>query len=213
MTHHGTQNAIYPELDKTSNSIRILELQPDRRGNDLIRCNLIAVSLDDLPEYEALSYMWGEPDGDAQFQIWVNGAPVRVRQNLWYALQRLRLKITGRRLWIDALCINQDNIEERNKQVAFMRHIYQHATFVVIWLGNEISNAEWTASPSNSLSLNPVRPLATFGEVRNQWYQGMNVPFVTTLLQSRYSIFWEGIAYICALPYWQRLWIVQEICL
>jgi len=218
MTSSSTRNDIYSKLETTSQDIRILELLSAAGNNEPIRCNLEVVSLYDLPEFEALSYTWGEPDDDPQFQIWLNGALVRIRQNLWYALQRLRFIIRGpytdraRRLWIDALCINQDDIEERNHQVAFMGHIYRHARVVLVWLGNEASNAKWRGSPSNSLNLDPIRPLSTFGEVSRR-SDHIYVPFVATLLDSRYQFFWDDVAYICTLPYWQRLWIVQEICL
>ncbi len=161
-------------------------------NDEPLRCDLVAVSLDDLPDFEALSYMWGEPDDEAQFQIWVNGALVCVRQNLWYALQRIRFmiphenKIRRRILWIDALCINQDNIQERNHQVAFMGHIYRHATVVLIWLGNEISNAEWRVPSSNPLNLNPYRPLSIFtGARRTRDRHQVDIDFVTTLFDSR----------------------------
>jgi hypothetical protein len=214
MTSSDTRNTIYSKLDTTSKSIRLLELWSAVDNDEPLRCDLVAVSLDDLPDFEALSYMWGEPDDEAKFQIWVNGASVRVRQNLWYALQGLRFKVRRRILWIDALCINQDNIQERNHQVAFMGHIYRHATVVLIWLGNEISHAEWRVSSSNPLNLNPYRPLSIFTGARRIWDRHqVDIDFVTTLFDSRYQLFWEDVAYICALPYWQRLWIVQEICL
>jgi Heterokaryon incompatibility protein (HET) len=98
------------------------------------------ISLDDSLLYEALSYMWGEPD-DLRFQIRVNGRLVNIRRNLWHALKAFRSKYDTyeyrRRLWIDALRINQDNIEERNHQVGLMGTIYRRARVVLVWLGDK----------------------------------------------------------------------------
>jgi hypothetical protein len=64
------------------------------------------------PEYEALSHTWGSPDQVKAVEL--NGYPVNIRENLWSALVNLRHARKERVLWIDAICINQADVEERN---------------------------------------------------------------------------------------------------
>ncbi|KAF1979891.1 hypothetical protein BU23DRAFT_383036, partial [Bimuria novae-zelandiae CBS 107.79] len=84
--------------------------------------------------YEALSYEWGLPASNDAF-IEINGSLVQVRRNLRDALVHIRLEDTERHIWIDALSINQRDVQERNSKVQMMKDIYQHAEKVVVWLG------------------------------------------------------------------------------
>ncbi|PMD53636.1 uncharacterized protein K444DRAFT_700269, partial [Hyaloscypha bicolor E] len=89
-------------------------------------------------DYVALSYTWGNTDETSE--IVVNGKPVKVRPNLECALRVLREKgpiRAGMKVWIDALCLNQMDTNEKNAQVPRMREIYQRALNVVVWLGPE----------------------------------------------------------------------------
>ncbi|PQE06016.1 hypothetical protein CJF30_00004958 [Rutstroemia sp. NJR-2017a BBW] len=126
--------SIYPPLD-SHDKIRILVLHPGK-STDPIRCSLEVVLLkhDDI-EYEALSYVWGT--GKADQEIWLSEHKFRVRDNLYHALCRIRGRKDLRKLWIDAICINQEDIAERNQQILHMTDIYTRATQVLIWLGRE----------------------------------------------------------------------------
>ncbi|KJZ75174.1 hypothetical protein HIM_05368 [Hirsutella minnesotensis 3608] len=105
------------------------------------------------PQYEALSYTWGEEDttdvvhvleDEAGSAVDVALRKLPVRRNLAAALRSLRDKKNVRVFWIDAICINQDDISERNAQVARMTDIYRAACRVVAWLGvegNDSTNA------------------------------------------------------------------------
>ena len=119
-------------LDDTRMEIRCLILQPLSAGAE-IQCSTEAVSLLDQPEYEALSYVWGDPLD--QRSIIFDGSPFDVTRNLATALRYLRLPDKLRRVWIDALCINQSSTKERNEQVKMMGEIYTNAKPVLIWLG------------------------------------------------------------------------------
>lgn len=88
-----------------------------------------------VPEYEALSYAWG--DHSQLRTIEVNDSEFEVTSNLHAALNRLRLSNSDRVLWIDAICIDQTNLDERADQVSKMRQIYQRAQHVLVWLGKE----------------------------------------------------------------------------
>lgn len=119
--------------------IRVLVLEPTDEDLDdaFIQCILVATSIDTPVEYEALSYTWGDDTLSPTRCIDCDGDVVPVTVNLYEALLALRHPNKPRTLWIDALCIDQSNNEERNHQVALMARIYRKAVGVLIWLGNE----------------------------------------------------------------------------
>ncbi|RYC60279.1 hypothetical protein CHU98_g5932 [Xylaria longipes] len=89
--------------------------------------------------YEALSYVWtprGSPIEATPIQV--DDKTIYIGSNLRVALYNLRYLDKPRTLWIDALCIDQSSVVERNQQVAFMRDIYRSASRTVIWLGDSI---------------------------------------------------------------------------
>jgi hypothetical protein len=98
------------------------------------RCDLIHVSLYDKPKYVALSYAWGDLRDTEMITIGQSSVPVT--KYLYSALEHLRYNNEEvRTIWIDALCINQRDNDEKSWQVQLMREIYQRATSVTIWLG------------------------------------------------------------------------------
>ena len=105
-----------------SQTIRILTLLPGELG-DPVECMLEVVSPQDDPAYEALSYAWGDPKVTLPIKVQGNGHEVTT--NLHSALVHLRRESTPRKLWIDALCINQHDIVELGHQVSFMKAIYK----------------------------------------------------------------------------------------
>jgi len=115
--------------------IRLLQLEPANDRSALIRCSFITVRLADRPAYEALSYVWGTYS--QRETIRVATADVSVTTNLFLALSSLRHPDTPRTLWVDALCINQADVEERSRQVSIMGLIYTEADNVVVYLGEE----------------------------------------------------------------------------
>ncbi|KAH6722498.1 heterokaryon incompatibility protein-domain-containing protein [Leptodontidium sp. MPI-SDFR-AT-0119] len=125
----------YKPIDLDRSSVRLLRLFK-ANFTDEIQCDLfegwINQSEDGIP-YDALSYSWGSTEKAAQ--ITVNGSIMHVTSNLHAALQHLRFEEEDRLLWIDAICIDQDNMAERRHQVQHMSYIYKEAERVVIWLG------------------------------------------------------------------------------
>ncbi|KAL5328112.1 hypothetical protein ACEPPN_005820 [Leptodophora sp. 'Broadleaf-Isolate-01'] len=133
-TIHGFPNFKYEPLDLSTvrPSIRLAILQPGPR-NASIRVKLGRSAFADRPKYEALSYTWGRADDLRAIEL--NGTRVEVRKNLALALVHLRHASEERVLWIDAICINQSDLEERNRQVELMAYIYARAKRVLVWLG------------------------------------------------------------------------------
>lgn len=98
-----------------------------------VSCTVSHVSLDQPPDYVALSYTWG--DASQKVRILVNEAHFYVTKNLEVALAHLTPEDKPLVLWIDALCIDQDDEVEKTEQVQQMQQIYLSATSVITWLG------------------------------------------------------------------------------
>lgn len=177
-----------PELDTEQSQIRLLTVLAGTRDEPLL-CKLQTVNVAEGREYEALSYAWGTPT--MPHSISVNGKAFCVGDNLFQALMHLRLSDTNRVLWVDAICINQSNISERNHQVRQMAEIYSRATRVVAWLG--------LSTVSSQLAMGFLREMYLGGSFVRQELK----------LDRR----WEDVNKLCQREYWKRLWIIQEICL
>ncbi|KAH9208900.1 heterokaryon incompatibility protein-domain-containing protein, partial [Leptodontidium sp. 2 PMI_412] len=116
-------------------TFRILTCHPGAY-DDEVSISLAHANFDcETPEYEALSYLWG--DTKVTVAIQCEGQSLQVTSNLFGALRRIRNEALPRQLWIDAICINQANLSERNKQVLLMSRIYRLALKVLIWIGEE----------------------------------------------------------------------------
>ena len=110
--------------------IRVLKVLPSS-SDRVIHCSLQHMTLS--KEHVCLSYTWGQ--GSANQKITINGRRLFIRDNLWDFLQRSRQDMTNLMLWIDAICIDQNNIAERNHQVNLMAEIYSSAKCVLLWMG------------------------------------------------------------------------------
>ena len=112
-------SSIYKPLDSERSHIRLVTIHPKDPVSQQIKCDLETFSLDEQLDYEALSYVWG--DQGSETEILLNGQVFPVRRNLAFALKDLRLADRPRRLWIDAICVNQGDHKERSSQVLLMR--------------------------------------------------------------------------------------------
>ncbi|KAI1752338.1 heterokaryon incompatibility protein-domain-containing protein [Xylaria castorea] len=135
-------------LDSDRFEIRLLIIQPGGFG-DPIKCSFHYTYLagDGSPDvlFDSLSYCWGsssdiahillDPDYDGSVSRSWNGREFPVGHNVETALRRLRSETKPLRIWVDAVCINQNDLSERSGQVKMMRLIYSQATTVHIWLG------------------------------------------------------------------------------
>lgn len=131
-------------LHAQSKSTRLLEVQLGP-AHEHIRCTLSQHDLGNMPPYIALSYTWNQ--GRQRRHIECDGLDLEVGDNLWQFLFEFRKRESIRQyqsgqsdtnvfhLWVDAVCIDQSNVQERNDQVAQMRDIYSSAESVIVWLG------------------------------------------------------------------------------
>ncbi|KAJ4336351.1 hypothetical protein N0V87_005502 [Didymella glomerata] len=119
-------------------STRLLSLLPGEHGTPL-QCEIIECEDNFNTAYEALSYTWGEPEFPKVIHVNDSSGKlqyIRITQNLYNALERLRKVDAPRSMWIDALCIDQADLQEKGHQVAHMGQIFSRADRVVIWLGD-----------------------------------------------------------------------------
>lgn len=153
-------------------------------------------------DYAALSYVWGDPS--FTHQIIVNGQETRVGRNLEVALRALSTRPDfqdGFKLWVDAICIDQSNYEERGLQVNKMREIYGGAWTVIAWLGEEQDNSDAAIRLVQSLSDTNPEHGEQLAErlLGDPEYLGDGC--------------WIALQDLMNRPYWYRLWIIQELVL
>jgi hypothetical protein len=132
----------------TPRNIRLATLLPGQPDDDL-KINLETQHLDSDPQYEAVSYNWGEVNRD--HSVMCEEGVIMVTGNIVGVLRRFRLTQQPRTLWIDTLCINQSDLEEKSQQVSIMGDIYSQAKNVLIWLGEEDDDTELAYETINSL--------------------------------------------------------------
>jgi hypothetical protein len=122
-------------------SIRLLNLHPSSDLSAPLDVRLFEASLDDFPSdklsYEALSYVWGAPEGSVPSTC--DDKELLITPNCNNALRHLRLPDQQRTLWVDAICIDQGNsvesLKERNTQIILMGEVYHTAERTLCWLG------------------------------------------------------------------------------
>ncbi|EXL41949.1 hypothetical protein FOCG_15311 [Fusarium oxysporum f. sp. radicis-lycopersici 26381] len=166
------------------------------------------------PLYEALSYTWGSADKPQTVQVLSQDDLRETRTlciggNLAGALNHLRYPDKARTLWVDAICINQNDISEKNIQVPRMADIFRSAVRVVIWLGLESDNSTLALSTLDYLAAQVeitkaswVRPSP--GCVHQDWFHSLTgMPYDDST--------WQAIVDLTNRPYFTRLWVVQEI--
>jgi hypothetical protein len=192
-----THTALDLESAKT---IRLIEVVPSRDGGHTVECKLTHATTDS--RYVCLSYVWGTDE--ATCPIHINGLLFRVRSNLWAFLQNASLRLSRNRsssspegydhnnadwttqsMWIDAVCIDQENTLERNHQVQQMGRIYSNSQRVIVWFGNNSRAADFL----EHLHL----------------YSGLDLrelPYSQRMMRR-----------FCDDVYWKRAWTTQEVLL
>ena len=180
--------------------IRVVQIMPGSRFRP-ISCKLIVANLTDQTlQYDALSYTWGGTHGSKT--IVCDDREMKVTKNLYVALRRFRAKDTVVQLWIDQLCINQENVQERNSQVQLMATIYSKAAKVIIWLGEEKENSK------NAFQL--IRTISAFTQ------EHPNIVLKEANLES-YGLppwrdnIWLAFGAILHRPWFTRVWVIQEV--
>ncbi|KAM0812034.1 putative Heterokaryon incompatibility domain-containing protein [Seiridium cardinale] len=166
--------------------IRILRIRPGD-FKDPIDSELFIEDISNDPEYEAISYTWADEDGNADKcrTITVNDRAFSVTTNCEAALRRVRYRYNTRRVWIDAICIDQSNDDERGHQVQLMSQIFQKALQVFVYVGESDRPNDRCQPACWDLNAPKYYPLPTYQKL-------------SQLVKRRY---------------FTRLWILQEVAL
>lgn len=191
--------------DLNPGSIRLLELHSGVE-EDPSSCSFLTLSIDDpaLPAYEAVSYLWG--DARDRRAIASPAGMLSVTSNSDAALRRFRHRSCARLLWMDQICIDQANLEERSAQVALMWKIFSRAERVLMWLG---SDREGLAAIAKEF----VEELQSRWEVPGRFLGELEEALRMENLPPRDSSKWRAYKRLMALPYFRRVWMVQEVLL
>jgi hypothetical protein len=193
----------YEPIDLERPAFRLLQLL---RGNGpIVECMLYQAYLDgtDTVPYDALSYTWGGTDKTST--VTVNGKTFDVTENLHSALQHLRSEDIDRVLWVDAICIDQDNEEERGHQVQQMCKIYSQAEEVIVWLGQ--------ATEETNILMDSLRRLEEYSSMHEHRHWDLAQWTTFWLLVPQDSGFEprKGLDMLLGRPWFRRVWILQEI--
>ncbi|KXS94525.1 hypothetical protein AC578_4149 [Pseudocercospora eumusae] len=200
---------LYRQLDSSAREIRLVTVEAGRR--DDINCELKTVSLDgELPQYESVSYCWG--DTTKKCTINVDDQTMDVSKNAHAALMRIRDPTIDRTIWMDAICINQADVEERGSQVSNMHLVYHRATRNLIWLGED-DGLVAPALETMRIILDEARletdNFRTFFE--EVYDDAGHIPPSLSGFMSHFEV--ETFLKLLARPWFQRLWVVQEAAL
>ncbi len=211
---------IYTPLKEPKTEIRLFELFP---GRGRLQGRLYHSELEAVKgTYDALSYCWGEQTKSVA--IVVNHCTWSISENLYTALKSVRRQHQGRlTMWIDALCINQDDTQEKNAQVAIMRDIYFNGRRTYVWLG---PHDVWTALAFKEMKMRAAwERKHDKGRAEVGWWQWrqMHTGFqeenhsedadalLTRLMARVPCLGWPAKRALFLRPWFSRCWVVQEI--
>ncbi|KAK4207887.1 heterokaryon incompatibility protein-domain-containing protein, partial [Rhypophila decipiens] len=215
----AAHNPLYRPLAVYKKEIRLLCLDPGESDDELSGSFIVsALDAPEMPVFEALSYCWGSGSSKGFINLSSgqkdhdsSKTTLAITANLNEALRYLRKELTStcRIIWIDALCINQDDVSERGSQVGMMGEIYSRAASVVVWLGlvdsSEPATAKETVNMINKVAENYTPPTKTKGGV---------LLFADQLPVSEQNALFPRLTRLFTAffnrPWFQRVWVVQE---
>ncbi|KAK2755429.1 het domain protein [Colletotrichum kahawae] len=187
--------------------IRLLRLSPHEDDTAPIRCQLFEYSLVSARRkgthlYKALSYCWGSPSKSQT--AFVDEGLLHITENLHAALLRLRDPALERIIWIDAICINQDDLDEKGLQVQLMAEIFARASCVIVWLeyvtGDHLIDSESEAAGRQAIQVleaAATRPTEAPSDDEHDVYPEYEQRLAVKKLLER--------------PWFRRIWVLQEV--
>jgi len=185
-------------------SIRVLQLLPGE-PDDEIHCRVHHATLDDAEDtYEAISYAWG--DAANRTAITCDGKAMQITVSLADALRALRDQHRSKRLWADAICINQQDVAEKSHQVSQMGEVYENAREVVVWLGND---TDGVARRCFDLINKTKLYLLPLFEIHGPYVEQIPAIALPDALSGRSDLC--KIRDMLSLPWFKRVWVIQEV--
>ncbi|KAI7161999.1 hypothetical protein KC349_g2366 [Hortaea werneckii] len=204
----------YSSLPQPETEIRLLSFTADAQDSDTstLELNIENFALQNAPPYAAMSYTWGDPP--AQETILIHGHTFTVRWNCRYMLRQLQKHRPYGYFWVDAICINQDDVAEKNCQVQMMGEIYENAEFVFACVGEHADDSRLLFEQLEDLKA----AMATHGVTQEKidFVRGRSLcvpPFtwLGTISRSLAHDLCYELNALMSRKYWKRVWIVQEL--
>jgi hypothetical protein len=185
---HGSRLEALNFVRKVKAELRLLDLYRFKLNRRFVDAywsawDLSSRFLRPVIEYEALSYVWGTTR--AAHAVTANGFLLGITQNLDLALRHLRDPIQAKVIWIDALCINQEDIDERNYQVPLMGSIYEGASQTTVWLGPAADESDLVMEAIRTFNMHDMNPFC------------LSIDILRLMTRS----------------WWSRVWVIQEVAL
>ena len=230
-------SSLYRSLDTRKHEIRILTIlsrgdhipgvpptQPGAGHDDSstnaadIHCVLQTASLDDKPSYTALSYVWGTDVPSTA--VLMNGKPFLVRRNLAAALRHLQQADCSLNIWVDAICINQNDNKEKSHQVQMMAKIYESSVEVLVWLGSAEDESDAAMEKLKDIGGKAVD--AGMQDFRAtdvpKWFnpdvderlQRLKTSLGGLAEREGLELFHPALIPLSKRAYWTRVWVLQE---
>lgn len=167
-----------------------------------------------LEQYEALSYVWGSPENPSHVVVGEDRRLIPITRNLDVALRHLRCPDKPRVVWVDALCIDQTSPRDKSRQVGQMSHIYWSTPRVVVWLGREADDSDRAIDILESMGEKIQVNWATLEyscvaeEDEDVWGSRRRLGHLP--LDERD---WAAIRSLTKRPWFERIWVRQEVFL
>lgn len=207
-------SGFYRPLDPQSQQIRLLRILPSTEFDAPLHCSITVASLeaDPPPIYQALSYVWGDLGQNAEVNIEGNDGPTTIGLNLSLALRYIRHDSDIVVLWADALCINQEDFQERMHQVRTMGLVYSRAKEVIAWLGEGDGDTPIAIEFLENWAM--LIKISNLLEMRAKFPR----PAIVEQIQKAVIPAPGSRAYLAVFAfaenrYWSRAWICQELSL
>jgi ankyrin repeat protein len=199
----------YKPISLTAPAFRLLRLL--KGDDDPIQCQLFESKLaapEAIGDYAALSYTWGSTFRPCD--ITMNGSNMSVTKNAYLALRDLRYKEKDRVLWIDVLCIDQSNVEERGQQVQQMGSIYGKAERVIIWLGEATYDTDYVMHYMKQLEKDVIEHTSNDWKVSDEQLVEIWLAVIHHLRDDQKDLLREGLRSLLDRSWFKRVWIIQE---
>ncbi|CAJ2502393.1 Uu.00g097870.m01.CDS01 [Anthostomella pinea] len=230
----------YPPLRSEDRKFRVIKIQPSKAGSipslrERLHIEIIEASVDDVNTFDALSYTWGTgaPDRQVLIDTPQGQRELRITESLEHALRTLsrRSRVLDRPIFVDQICINQDDNHEKGGQVRLMGDIYANCAQVIIWLGKQTRDSSRYFAFTAELCADRGIMRRVMGPNVGHFPQVFNAVMDPTIEVSsdvqrrdrddlldliarhgpRYPV--RGVADLLGRPWFNRLWTIQEICL
>ncbi|KAI0200169.1 heterokaryon incompatibility protein-domain-containing protein [Astrocystis sublimbata] len=192
----------YQPLQDAGSQLRLLWLGRGSHADDQVDVSVRVVNIAEAPKYFAISYTWGDPESERQVRV--DGEPMTVRQNCFYALWQAQQRRPCSYVWIDSICINQQDLAEKSCQVQMMGRIYALSTGVLSSLGPHGNDSEYLFAKLHDMMAWKARSEQS-PPPPSKWIDEQDEQTEVRLA--------NAMSHLSIKPYFERLWVIQELLL